>query len=298
MRCHAEFGVWPISFSYPKVSLEHSSAPRARLLAQIVPGELYSYKNECEYLDEYRSSYFGITHKKGGWDCFRHLEVLYSGAIPLMHDSRIIPKFSMVHYPKTAMARTFDEFITNPRKPSEATRVSYLDHFNQHLTSEAMARYVLRSAGLTSGRRILFIDENLAEGVDYLSLLTLIGLYQLPGFAVTSMIPAPYLWSDWKGDATSLYGRGFGYSRLLNPNSRRNQSPVSVRMVRRALQGQKYDAVIFGSIMRNLRLHAYLQPYLDPSRTVLINGEDLPVDRETLDELTSTGCHVFVRAIG
>lgn len=178
----------------------------------MVPVELYSYKHEWQYLDEYRSGYFAITHMKGGWDCFRHLEVLYSGAIPLMHDSRIIPEFSMVHYPKNAMARTFDEFITNPRKPSEATRSSYLDHFNQQLTTEAMARYVLRSAGLISGGRILFIDENLAEYVVYLSLLTLISLCQLLDFDVTPMLPAPYLWSDWKGDTTSLYGRGFGYS--------------------------------------------------------------------------------------
>lgn len=69
-------------------------------------------------------------------------------------------------------------------------------------------------------------------------------------------------------------------------------------MVRRALQGQKYDAVIFGSIMRNIRLYAYLQPRLDSSRTILMHGEDLTVDHETLDKLASTGSHVFVRAIG
>jgi len=297
-HCHAEFGVWPISFSYPKASLASSSESRSRLVAQIVPGTSYSYTNEETYLGEYGSSYFGLTHKKGGWDCFRHLEILYSGAIPLMHDSIKIPKFSMIHYPKNAMAQTFVNFKKNPREPDQATRLSFKDHFNRHLTSEAMARYVLATSRIKRGSRVLFVDENLERSVDYLSLFTLIGLYQLSDVSVTSMFPTPYLWTDWRGDNANLYGRGFGYSRLLSPNLRQNHFPLSVRKIRQALQSDQYDAVVFGSIMRNLGVHAHLRPYLDPSRTIFINGEDLPVGPETLKGLTSTGSHVFVRSIG
>jgi hypothetical protein len=50
--------------------------------------------------------------------------------------------------------------------------------------------------------------------------------------------------------------------------------------------------------MRNLRLHAHLRSKLDPSRTILINGEDLQVDSNTLDALTSTKSNIFVRALG
>jgi hypothetical protein len=298
LLCHSKYGVWPISFSYPRKSYAQSSALRSRLVARIIPGTPYSFSDENSYLQEYNMSYYGMTHKKGGWDCFRHLEILNAGAIPLMPDSSDIPQFSMVHYPKDAMAHIFSEFESKIGLPSLDARLSFKEHFNRHLTCEAMAGYIFDVSQIKPSSQILFIDERLERSVDYLSLFTLIGLHQLPDVKVTSMFPTPYLWTDWGGDSAKLYGRGFGYARLLEPNSRKRDFAVSVRKIRKDLRNDRYDAVVFGSIMRNLRAYAHLRPHLDPARTFLMNGEDLPVSSETLEKLTSTGSHVFVRSLG
>lgn len=267
-------------------------------MSSVVPGEPYSFTHADCYLDEYRSSYFGITHRKGGWDCFRHLEIMYAGALPLMPDAFMIPEFDMIHYPKQFFADVYASFRQSPGRPTEALREAMQDHFNNHLTTSAMAKYVLRRAGLASARRILFADANLTAGVDYLSLLTLIGLNQTPGMEVSTLVPVPYIWDDWGGHSDSLYGRGFGYTRVLSATQRTSVSHMSVRQARAKLKRGQFDAVVFGSIMRNRRLHGALRSALDPTTTILICGEDLPLDSRSLDALISTKSQVFVRAIG
>ena len=190
------------------------------------------------------------------------------------------------------------EFNLEPRLPNQQMRQSFTDHFNRHLTTEAMSSYLLRCSNLEDARRILFIDENLSSGPDYLSLFTLIGLYQNPNVEVTSIVPVPYIWKNWLGNPKTLYGRGFGYTRVLDPALRGQTKQPSFRSIKRRLESDQFDAVVFGSIMRNLRLHAHLRSKLDPSRTILINGEDLQVDSNTLDALTSTKSNIFVRALG
>ena len=296
--CYSHHGVWPISFSYPRNSGIETGLERSQLVASIIPGKTYTYRDENAYLDEYRSSYFGITHKKGGWDCFRHLEIVYSGAIPLMHDACRIPQFDMIHYPKRALAEIYADFLQAPRTPSERLQSTLQMHFNQHLTAQAMASYLLKVAGLGEVRRVLFVDENLANGVDYLSLLTLIGLYQLADVEVTAMIQVPYIWDDWSGRNHDLYGRGFGYTRVLPAEKRLNRGILSVNQVKRGLRAGRYDAVVFGSIMRNQRLYAHLREDLQPEQAILINGEDLPCDSRSRNILSSTGSPTFVRSIG
>ena len=296
--CHSANGVWPISFSYPSESSTDPQKERQNLVSGVIPGKPYSYADADSYLDEYRSSYFGITHRKGGWDCFRHLEIMYAGALPLMPDASMIPEFDMIHYPKQCFADLYESFRQSPGRPTEALRAAVQNHFNKHLTTTAMASYVMETAGLASARRILFADANLTAGVDYLSVLTLIGLNQIPGVEVSTLVPVPYIWDDWSGHSDSLYGRGFGYTRVLRATRRTGISQMSVRAARAQLKRRHFDAVVFGSIMRNRRLHGALRSALDPTTTILICGEDLPLDSRSLDALVSTKSQVFVRAIG
>jgi len=223
---------------------------------------------------------------------------MYAGALPLMPDASMIPEFDMIHYPKQCFADLYESFRQSPGRPAEAVRAAVQNHFNNHLTTAAMASYVMETAGLASARRILFADANLAAGVDYLSVLTLIGLNQTPGMEVSTLVPVPYIWDDWRGHSDSLYGRGFGYTRVLRATRRTGISQMSVREARTKLKRGHFDAVVFGSIMRNRRLHGALRSALDPATTILICGEDLPLDSRSLDALISTKNQVFVRAIG
>jgi hypothetical protein len=98
--------VLPISFAIPKekITTGISRANKTRLFpAHIVDEELRTHarlaeyaKNktslqlvfeaESEYYQNLQASKFGITTKRGGWDCLRHYEVAANGAVMCFRD--------------------------------------------------------------------------------------------------------------------------------------------------------------------------------------------------------------------
>ena len=66
--------MFPINFSIPKEKLCKNYVSKTKILSDLIPGDLstYIYKNEEDYYNEYKQSYFAITKKKAGWDCMRH----------------------------------------------------------------------------------------------------------------------------------------------------------------------------------------------------------------------------------
>lgn len=297
-ECFYEKGFWPISLSSPQLCDSEPILNRSQMISSVVPGLPYSFENADDYYKEYKTSYYALTHKKGGWDCYRHIEILLNGSIPLMPDAFQIPKFSMVHYPKSTLKAVAEKSNDVIQIPGVWTRANLKDYFNENLTSRAMANYILRCAGLTNVEKILFIDHRLPFSPDHFSFLSLIGLKQEFGKSCVAMQPVNYLYENWKGDASHMFGRGFGYVRCLPVGvSDSHRLIMSLKSVAKKLKKQEYDLVVFGSIMRNLMIFEELKPYLDPTRTIVINGEDLPPSEEALNYMRDTRCHVFVRSI-
>lgn len=286
------FGVLPISFSYPRPLLQIEDRPACRV-SPIVPGVPYAFDDEQSYLRTYRGAEFGITHRKAGWDCFRHLEILATGATPLMPDASLIPPFAMTHYPKRMLAEVTANVRSRGGTPSRSARERLRLHVQRHLTSEAMARYLLEQSGFT-GSTVAFVDERLAHHGDYLSVLTLIGLKQLLGAAVTVPFPVPYVYDDAARDP-ALYGRGFGYTNVLPTTLRAAQEagatddPLAV--------AAKADLVVIGSISRNGAIARALLDRLDASRMVWLHGEDAPPAPLEVRGYRDAGVTAFVRAI-
>ena len=161
---------------------------RSDLISPIVPGYPYSFTNFAEYLETYARSHFAITHRKAGWDCFRHLEIMASGSAPLMLDASDIPEFSMVHYPKHA----FRQILTNARTggvPSMRTHEALAAFMTEHLTTQAMIHYLLQCTQITDVNRVLFVDQQHPNAVDYLSTLTLVGLKEHFGNSALPTFP-------------------------------------------------------------------------------------------------------------
>ena len=73
--------IWPISFSYP-IEAKVDPAEKSGGLSPVFPGHSYSFSDPDQYIQSYGAYDFALTHKKAGWDCFRHLEICFSGAIP------------------------------------------------------------------------------------------------------------------------------------------------------------------------------------------------------------------------
>ena len=81
-----------LSFSIPQSKVVSTvSKKRNQFPSHIVDSELctllgaqlsYAFSSEAEYRQNLAESRFGVTTKRGGWECLRHYEIAASGAIP------------------------------------------------------------------------------------------------------------------------------------------------------------------------------------------------------------------------
>jgi len=102
--------VYPISFALASsnfVALDDiSKQQKIREWALLVPGkkETYIYDTEESYKNGYRESWKARTKTKAGDDCFRHLEIIANGAIPIFEKIRETKSGTMFAYPKRLLA--------------------------------------------------------------------------------------------------------------------------------------------------------------------------------------------------
>lgn len=84
--------VVPISFSIPEEKIVQHLPVKTKTFGQhIVDEEVhrqvegskikYAFDNEKDYYEDLQKSRFGITTKRGGWDCLRHYEIAANGAV-------------------------------------------------------------------------------------------------------------------------------------------------------------------------------------------------------------------------
>jgi hypothetical protein len=209
-----------------------------------------------------------------------------------MPDAAHIPEFSMVHYPKRALRYAAEAIAATGGPPDTSTRALFRDHFTQHLTTQAMAQYILQASGLTESGSILFIDAALPGHADYLSVLTLIGLKQLLGANCHVLHPVDYIYADTPDETRTFYGRGFGYSRVLDGQLRSVTESSNLE-----IDSSAFDALVVGSISRNWQEASDWLRRFSPERTIWIHGEDTPPTIDQAHSLRTSGTHTFVRAI-
>lgn len=285
--CFQRNGVWPISFSFPGI-FQQIETNKSHVVSEVIPGWKYSFNAFDEYLTAYGNAYIAVSHRKAGWDCFRHVEILAAGSLPLMFDAKEIPEFTMVHYPKDLLQATLSVCESAIGIPTVENAEELQQFLNRNLSCVGMAEYILKCSGLSRAEKILFVDEKLESMPDYLSIFSLIGLKQLLGTKCEVTSQVDYLYQDWEGNDQSLYGRGFGYTRVLDP---------AVRTMPITQANDSFDVVVVGSISRNRQLAMYLLGQFPAAQTIWIHGEDTPPLLEETKFLLDSGTHVFVRAI-
>jgi hypothetical protein len=94
-------GAYPIGFGIPnhhireinfrrKNQLFQKTAPHDSLFKEIqdLGGGFkhHFFNSEDDYYDDLQNSWFGLTCKKGGWDCMRHYEIMAAGTLLLFKD--------------------------------------------------------------------------------------------------------------------------------------------------------------------------------------------------------------------
>jgi hypothetical protein len=297
-QCHARFGYFPLNFSFPRGELmPESLEERPHFLSSTIPGEPFSFDDWNDYLAEYRSSYWALSTKKGGWDTFRHLEILFSGAIPLMPGLGRSHPYSLAHFPKRALSSVYSSLVADgPALPGARTREFFRNFARENLTNEAMARYLLRKADAEDAT-ILFLDRSLSQRTDYLSVFTYIGLLRTRGSAVQAAFEPEYVFDDFVGDTHRLYGRGFGYSASV-PAALRGSSglPHDADASQVAALSESFDRIVVGNYDADGALVSELLALGVPeTKFVCVVGSDLPADVRLRRDIQRTDMTFFVR---
>jgi hypothetical protein len=94
---HSSKNLRRISFSIPKSKMVSMPPEKIKMFPEhIVDDELrnllatgklnYAFNNEADYYRDLRASKFGVTMKRGGWDCLRHYEIVANHAVPCFRD--------------------------------------------------------------------------------------------------------------------------------------------------------------------------------------------------------------------
>jgi len=151
----------PIGFSFPKEKIT-TVYNKTQDSATVVPGYLntYVFENENDYYLDYQKSYYGITHKKGGWDCMRHYEIIFNNCMPFFTDIEECPENTLTFLPKDLLIEAKNlpgVSLNNNDVPS--VKIDYkkfdelkykqlldeiLNHCKNTTTTEQMAQYILR----------------------------------------------------------------------------------------------------------------------------------------------------------
>ena len=289
---------------------------------------------------------FGVTRKKAGWDCMRHLEIMAAGCIPYFTDLDSLPRLTMQFYPKKLFAEakalkgvTFQGEDTDPKSFNVdlnvlnfdkyyelATRI--LEHSRRHLTTSAMARYLLRtvSKGVFQPNRVLMATNCID---DYLTDTILHGLKKVLRQNFTDFvpearrIPAQHCVNDLSSPAERLpsyrlnmymdswaarsaenfqsrvgYGKGFTVwnrlSKLLDGNVDRHN-------IYERLRAGKFDLVILSDrLLRQPEQQTFVEhvrSFVPRDRIVILLGGDLPVGIDELRSFSAIASWLFEREI-
>ena len=144
--------VLPISFGFPEERIQ-SPTDKFHSVAPLIPGEMstYIYFDEAAYYNQYNQSMFGITTKKGGWDCLRHYEIIGSQCVPWFLDLAFCPARTCTTLPKSELLSVnqlinehgADVFLGKFRQLYTDINARVQEHFARHCTTAALATYVL-----------------------------------------------------------------------------------------------------------------------------------------------------------
>ncbi|KAK3247815.1 hypothetical protein CYMTET_42697 [Cymbomonas tetramitiformis] len=183
--------------------------------------------------------------RKGGWDCFRHYEILANGCVPFFLGIDDIPPLTMHTFPKELVQRamrlpgvptqksvinaltstapyTADSFRIDFSVFNETAycelRQQLVQYARERLTTRALGKYVvkqilsLRPSVPIPGRGVLLITE---PSVEYQSGFLYIGLVEVLGSKLSTYPRRKAIVHADHSNDTNAYGRGFGFQGVL-----------------------------------------------------------------------------------
>lgn len=286
--------LFPITFSIPEEKIVKSFPKKIKLLSNLIPGDLktYIYHTEKEYYAEYQISYFAMTTKKAGWDCMRHYEIIANGCLPYFPEIEKCPLITMVMLPKHLLIRSNNLYekmknnIQHYLKDYSELWIEMMAYLREYLTTQKVSLSILQRTGHKNAKNILFLSGCIHP--DYLRCLTLHGLKSCIGHKCHDYPRLHHMYTNFKGGP--LYGKGFTYSKLLDPSMRNDSLDTTII---EDIKTNTYDIVIYGSYHRGMPFYEVVCQYYPPDKIILLCGEDLHCCDNS--DFVKKGHPVFVR---
>jgi len=292
--------VYPITFSIPSSKIVNDIPSKSKLISSLIPGkmETYIYNTESEYYNEYKTSVFATTTKKGGWDCMRHYEILACGAIPYFPDIEKCPENTMFFLPKTLIqyGNTLYEKYRNKELSEIDINVCndliklLLEYTRENLTTDKIANYILNTVKHPDVKKILYLSSSTSP--DYLRCVTLHGFKSIFGKMVHDYPKIPHIYQSDNINYSNLYGKGISYTNLISENLHDDTLDASIK---EDILNKHYDLIIYASYHRGMPFFDIVSSVYSPDKIVIICGED----EHNCDYInfTNKGHHVFVREL-
>ncbi|MCH9614006.1 MAG: hypothetical protein SP1CHLAM54_10150 [Chlamydiia bacterium] len=266
----------PVQFSIAPNKVVKKLPWKTKAFGTVIPGELktYIFKTEKSYYRDYQKSFYALTFKKGGWDCMRHYEILANGCIPYFDNLDACDDYTMHLLPKKLILEAMhlrgvtrgkiDWNTFDAKRYWEILR-ELLAYTKAHLTTEAMARYMVDRLGYKGEGKILFLSKEVSP--DYMRECVLTGFKQIFGERVVDVPKIDYLYTSY-GDATNLYGKGFSYSKVLE------DLPIDRSKIEKRIKNREFDLVIYGSVHRGLPYHELVKSVYGENEIAYVCGAD------------------------
>jgi len=291
--------IFPITFSIPEAKIiEVISRRKKKFLSNLIPGkpETYIYNTEQKYNNEYQQSFFAVTMKKAGWDCLRHYEIIANGCIPYFIDIESCPENTLKLFPKDLIKKGNKIYLKYKDKKLDSTKTSIcfglidklIKYMREHLTTKKMAEYILNKVNKKDVKSILFLSG--ITKPDYLRCLTLHGFKEIFGSNCHDHPQIKHLYKMDNYDYSKLYGKGFIYTNLLDPENRNDNLDLTIE---EDIKNKKYDIIIYGNYHLGMPYFELVDKTYDKENIILLCGEDIhKCESNTWDK---KGYNVFVR---
>ncbi len=241
--------IYPLPYSIPYEIVENTlnkDIKKEHEMSPLIPGKLetYIYDDEDSYFAMYQKSKFGVTIKKGGWDCLRHYEILANKCIPYFPDLDKCPKHTMFNFPKDMIKEVNSKY--NDSTLTENEYNTYLDKLFEYtidnLTCEKTAQYVLNTIQAKNNVRILFLSGNTSQrDVNYSRELLFIGLRKILGINVIDFPKIDVLYENCKNKQKYI-GKGFTYGGKLK------DVDIDRSNIEQRITENEFDFVFYGRV--------------------------------------------------
>jgi len=130
-----------ISYSFPKEKIYRGDVKKEKtFVSHIVDKDVsqklntssisYKFDNENDYYKDLQISKFGITTKKGGWDCLRHYELAANKCLPCFKNLNLKPDTCAPHGLNKKNCIIYDSPDDLLRKIENISEAEYLEILN------------------------------------------------------------------------------------------------------------------------------------------------------------------------